>query len=213
MLKLRDVCEQYLTGPFGELKCAIAYGSGRTDQDVLAVYTHRPPRNEVVCGRLDVLAIGVEDLHCLLNLLDPVVTEPVLTGSLVYGDEQLLLEAQQSLKNVACQWNCIRHLLQRSLCSYQNACSSLTDSHRWDRATLRLFKTNLSYSISYYYYSKYYTAQLGHDTEAITLAKLVPSLPQNARGILDDLAKLRVGQESMATELIQRWEISLLGGR
>lgn len=72
------------------LSFAVHYGSqaGGGDIDMLAVYQCPTKRSDYCIGRIDVLALTCVQLRTCLGLHDPLVSEPLLTGSLLYGDAE-----------------------------------------------------------------------------------------------------------------------------
>lgn len=74
-----------------ELELAIWYGSRdpRSDVDLLLVCAESEVQRFAV-GRLDLIALASAELLQRIRLLDPVFTEPILTGELVAGSAEAL---------------------------------------------------------------------------------------------------------------------------
>lgn len=144
---------------FNEGGEAVLYGStsdGR-DIDILLVQEEEPPAAVVVSGQLDIYVLSRKTFTWLLDLLDPHVTEPVLTGSVLIGDEGRWRELHDSLENTRGSRDAVWHACRRSLVEYLNAeelhraASTLTGRLEW------AFQT-LSFSISYACFASHYSS-------------------------------------------------------
>jgi hypothetical protein len=144
-------------GVNGNLLLLLEYGSGDSDIDLLAIYDTPPFQNEILLGGLDFFAVWQKDLPALCALLDPVVTEPLLTGHAAYGSGAMFQEERAKLLDVHATDDSVVHLLAKS----HGAFKAVADSHSRlvaepsDRV-LRLFCKNARWVVSYRAFARYY---------------------------------------------------------
>ena len=176
--KQANLCD-LLNRDANPLSFAVEYGSCENDWDVLAVYESTPPRSEIVIGKLDLLAIGIGDLAQMVRFLDPTVTEPLLTGQPIAGEERAFVAAGALLRETKIEWPVVRHLLCRSQVAYENALACLQSASADSPDTLaRAFWSNLSWAVSLREFARYYAKRTGVDNAVISLLELVSVLPK-----------------------------------
>ena len=194
------------------LSFAVEYGSGKNDWDMLAVSGSAPPRNEILIGRLDLLAIGAKTLSTLSGHLDPTISEPLLTGRRVAGDGQEFAEARAALDTVAPQWPAVRHLLRRSHMAYQHAVASLDPSCESSPPSVaRAFWSNLSWAVSSREFARYYAQRIGCAGAVTRLEELIPAMPAPVSGLWGCIQDGKRSRSlSAAAEVLRGWESVLL---
>lgn len=171
-----------------ELLFLLEYGSGKNDLDLLAVYQRPPQRNEIIVGRLDLLAIGRDALAHMIRHMEPSVTEPLLTGRLVDGNEGAWRWAQESVRSTVIDWQVIRHLVRGGHVAYGNAlaCLPSTPADAFD-AFARPFWDNLSWALSYHEFARYYSERIDDKDAAIRLSCLVKHMRQPVQSLWRDI--------------------------
>jgi hypothetical protein len=137
-------------------------------------------------GQLDVVLLPVEEARMRARLLDPLVTEPALTGRTVFGQrvvDPMELERSAEAKSVAAQ-----HLVERGAEVLKWTDESLGDAIHieaiGDQGLLDRILRNASYAASYLTFSSWYR----DGGRLITLQELVEEFP---RGLLAQVQRLR----------------------
>ena len=91
------------------------------DLDLLVISQIEPPQEHVEIIGLDILQFSITRTETLARLRDPLVTEPLLTGSILGGDkcimEQLILQITTSSPD----HGAVGHLLEESMRLYRLA--------------------------------------------------------------------------------------------
>lgn len=204
----RAFFDEIAAGPYGKLLWLLRYGreSGE-DSDYLAVYEKQPLTEHVVLGRLDLFAIGRNTLLTRLGLMDPQLTEPILTGSLVAGAKRTFATFQANLLKVRSMPESLGHLLRRSHASYLFALESydlLCEQRDWGYQ--RLAAVNLSFAITYHIAAGYYGQRRCH---ARRIADLIARSPRNYRLLFQDISDVKHSHQIKPSRLLQcllRWE-------
>jgi len=210
MTRWADLISEALTrGPLGRLVFAVAYGSGVSDRDVLMVYDPPPLTAEILVAGLDALLLGKDALSRLVAMLDPVATEPLLSGRLLYGDADALAEFRAHVAQATPSRGAVRTLMRRSFSSYEASLASLARaSGSGSRRFIRLTCCNLGWSISYFAFAMAYRTS----PCAMRLADVVERMPCRWRRLWDELTALKPdGEPHKCEALLQRWEDVLLG--
>lgn len=164
-----------LMGP-AFLKTAVAgvwYGSRRpgADIDIMVVQESEAASIGTLCGNLDLFVLGRARFEALVKLRDPMVTEPILTGELVFGDRRVWAGLRGDLEHSAPSADCVSHCCRRALeeaLSAHNFCCTAEASGTLTHARWAL--DNLSYAISYLSFARHYA---GQGAKACTLQQLI----------------------------------------
>jgi hypothetical protein len=180
--KQANLCD-LLNRDANPLSFAVQYGSCENDWDVLAVYESTPPRSEIIIGKLDLLAIGIDDLAQMVRLLDPTVTEPLLTGQTIAGEERAFVAASDLLRETKIEWPVVRHLLRRSQVAYENALACLPSALADAPDMARALWSNLSWAVSLREFARYYAPRTGVGNAVISLAELVSVMPKPVKDL------------------------------
>lgn len=127
----------------------VRYGShsGTGDVDLLIVQPQDPPAAVAIMGRLDICIVGRERFQHLVDLLDIMVVDPLLTGSVLAGDRDRWAQLGSDIRGRKPSARAIEHACARSIEEYANALSFARGGGRIDLPFLSLM--SLSYSISY----------------------------------------------------------------
>ncbi len=149
--KLTDGCH-------GLLRFVIKYGSEskNSDTDYLAVYKNLYRTQSITAGCLDFWAISENSLEKYIQVVDPFVTEPILTGKIVYGDNDEVYSIIERVSSIEITPEAIRHLIARSFKSFDVACNVVPSDSNSDQVSNREYWSGLSYSISYWCFAKAY---------------------------------------------------------
>jgi hypothetical protein len=137
----------------------IWYGSRRLDADLdLLVVTPSPsPLVHIELGRLDLLLCPQQELSFLLQYFDPLITEPLLTGSILAEEAGCAARALESLGASSTNPSTTRYLLRRSLEILLDGFAILEtfDKSQEEGMLLRAL-TNLSFALSYREFALFY---------------------------------------------------------
>ena len=208
-----DIFNRLIRGCHGNLKLLILYGSSNgSDQDYLAIFDRLPRSSSLTAGALDLWAIAESSLVDYLGLLDPFVSEPLLTGRAVYGSEKLFTQYQARLVEQAASPEAIRHLLCRSMQLYVVACERLAQEDDDSPVLGREFWSGLSFSVSYWVYAKCYSERF---QGPLSLKDVLAGSPAAIQALWREIQVRKVAGSQRSTDLIDRWaEIMIgLGGR
>jgi hypothetical protein len=161
---LHFVQEQLLEEKQHRLLFLIEYGSCLEghDVDMVAIFEGTPPRREFSLGKVDLICYDASQALELARHLDPLLTDPLLNGRLVWGEKerhQAFLVSSGSHCELS-QSN--SHLLERSFQEYLSAQGFLRQaSARGAEACLWWALINLSFSTAFWSFAAYY---LHHQT-------------------------------------------------
>jgi len=138
----------------------VYYGSRdlQTDIDLLGVYKYEPNYYEYAIGRLDLFAVGFDQLKNLLRNHDPIATEPLLTGELLQGDVHCWNEIKQDFLRSRPNSDSIYFLYARAFESAR-AASAFIDRYAQTKCPVdhNTFWKNVSFAISYLLFASLYT--------------------------------------------------------
>lgn len=151
----------------------------------------------------------MEGAKRLITAYDPVVTEPLLTGRLVFGDKKIIETLKAYLDNVKPTSSTLRHLLLRSFHSYSNAIECLRVEPTMSQA--RLVALNISYAMTYLAFASYYEQ---HSGPAIPLSQLLKNLPKKLENLWHRTQRFKESPRPLSDEanaLIETFEKYLLG--
>ena len=139
--------------------CLVWYGSGVEghDVDLVLVQESPVPFPRAIVGQLDVSLFSVGEFLQLTNLLDPAATEPLLTGHLIGGDDSIWHRLVGAVGSIVAATDSVVHLQSRSLKNALIVGDILARAKDTDEQDhLRWALINLSFSISYASFAKYY---------------------------------------------------------
>ncbi len=146
-----DYCEN-------EVK-VILYGSQKNGRDIDIMITQNNTflSQAFVVGKLDIFSISYKKYEKLLKLLDPIVTEPILTGKLLFGDKkEWLKEKSNLLKQIPSNRN-VNYFVNRCFEEFLSAVQILNQYKSQNSADILIWAfKNLSYSIAYASFAQYY---------------------------------------------------------
>lgn len=149
------------------------YGSKTrgSDLDLVIIQEEEPASLGILCGNLDLLVLGRTRFESLAKVRDPLVTEPLLSGSMLFGDSDFWRSALVEVKNTptpeGCSTHCCRRGIEEALAAH-NLCCTAEASGSLEHARWAL--ENLSYSISYISFAKHYSEKR---SRACTLEDLI----------------------------------------
>jgi len=178
-----DLIELLRSGPYGRLALLIEYGSNASgsDRDFWAVFESQPRTSAILLGGLDLWAVSEAEAAHLIGLLDPFVTEPLLTGTVIFDEAGVADRLRESLSATRSDAQTARYLLHRSYQAYIEAYGA---SQVPDHGNPRSYWSNLLFSVSYRNYARIYLTE-GH--KAITLDDSIASMPAPLRSIWDEM--------------------------
>jgi hypothetical protein len=206
---LEVIGKRLLKGCHGNLKLLILYGSesGNSDADYLAVFDNLLRSNSLTVGGVDLWAISESELKEYIMLVDPFVTEPLLTGRLAYGSKQLLEGYRDDLKSTKISLRAIRYLLSRSVQSYIAACERLSKQEAPMYMLNRDYWSALSFSISYWCYARLYARD---SRKAVALKTAIESSPQSVRRLWSDIQARKNESANRTDAMLDTWTRILL---
>lgn len=141
------------------IKFLIWYGNLiGNDIDLMAVLERETRVRLYEPSKLDILTIGKGEFERRLKLLDPVTTEPVITGFLVMGDEAEFSELRSdAVLSLSLSAEAIKFLKRRARERLRNAQVRLqVYEQKGDRDSLISYLTHLSFACSYHDFAGYY---------------------------------------------------------
>ncbi len=157
----------------GSAAHAVVYGSRRQDRDIDLLIVD--PRTSSHCyielGRFDILLLSPSRLEALATRLDPVVTEPLLTGELVSGDHQAWDDYVMALRSRRPDRSCASHAMIRSLeeTIHTQRIAETPPDARVSTDVSSIWQ-GLSWAISYMSFARLYTSP---NAESVTLSSLI----------------------------------------
>jgi hypothetical protein len=161
---------------------AVLYGSRSKDRDIdiLLIQNDGFFVPSILIGQLDLVIMDSVSFIQSMRLLDPLVLEPVQTGSHILGDSITWDGLLSATRTAAPVRECVTHLALRSLRPNSSALEFWTDFVATERReNLAWAINNLAFSISYMSFSKFYNENGNTPTTmhflATTGAMLVPA--------------------------------------
>jgi len=177
-----------VNGPIGEPIIVVKYGNGSYDIDLLAIYEETPPRSEIITGRIDLLALDIDTLFDLLSKLDPVVTEPLLTGQCIMGDAAQFEQFMRKCCQIFVSPDVISHLHCRAFAAYDSAREFLHIFRNIPQKSLAPqfgFWSNLAWAISYCEFARCYSRSSHQKAAALSLRHLIPQFRSDTKKLWD----------------------------
>lgn len=179
--------------PPESVKFIIHYGnlSGQ-DIDIFVVLKNSSGYKHIGSNLFDIACVGENSLGKALKYFDPIITEPILTGQIIYGE---------SIKNLQREMGLLR--ANRRTVAYLVKCAALCYSwakqHYLENNPQGAIVT-LSFAVSYGYFAEYYN----NNQKVITLAKLIEVFPNSLLTEIRSLVTIRIKVE--LTELDELFE-------
>ncbi len=123
-------------------------------------------------AKWDILEVNNKDFKRRLELFDPVITESVISGVLLLGNQKKFAHLKKKFLSVRPFGKAIRFLLKRADEELENAAIFLERYRRRTESRLLLFALlDLSFVCSYFEFAKYY--QNNPNTGPISFSKLL----------------------------------------
>ncbi len=137
------------------IKFLIWYGNRiGNDIDLMAVLKKETRVRLYEPSKLDILTIGKDEFERRIKLFDPIVTEPLLTGFLLHGDNNEFSQLRnETILSLPLSKEAIRFLRLKTRERLRNARIRL---ERGDKDSLFSSLVNLSFACSYHEFAKYY---------------------------------------------------------
>lgn len=191
-------------------KLVVHYGSRlkNSDIDLLVVLDKKPFTNYFVVGNYDIFQFDEQHIDDLIRLLDPLITEPLLTGKPLPNYFEAFNKYSKTLKSVNPSGDTISHLLRSGIREFNNALQfSLMIN---DQCDFFVFVNALSFAISYLAFARHYLS----NPKLATLEEL--SKQSTALKWIQNLKKeIKKGKVEMSFDLkkecIQRTERFFVG--
>lgn len=150
-------------------------------------------------SKLDILTIGKDEFRRRLKMLDPIITEPLITGFLLKGnkvefgllrsDTMISFSRVKGMAKAAAPF-----LLEKARTRLKNASQLLQASGQEDEDNLLSCLVNLSWACSYFEFAEYYGNSPGF--VPITFAHLLVQNGESALGeVMEVLKAVKSGRE------------------
>lgn len=132
-----------------EIVCVVHYGNTTGgDIDLFVVIKNEAPYNTFRLGLLDITAICQQALPVMLRHCDPLVTEPILTGTVIYGSHPLI---NRECINKVCDDFTPNYLMQYARLFYGWACLLVMENRMYEGVqTLGFAYSYVLYAVHYY---------------------------------------------------------------
>lgn len=130
-------------------------------------------------GLLSIRIVGGSYFHRLISVFDPVITEPILTGEVVYGDD--VNGEKKYLASLVSNKNTLKHLLDNSEIRFMGAEECLRDGE------LKEAMVNMVFCLSYLEFARYYKTK----KEVISFKEL---LAKNSKSLLAEVHRRLKGK-------------------
>jgi hypothetical protein len=164
-----------------EVDIAIFYGNrkGNNDVDIFLVFKKEMPYG---CFKnqkpLDITFIGKSHADLMIKNLDPLITEPLLTGTTIYGEDKAY---KSKLRNSEPNPDVVRYLTEKAKTFYS------WSEIFYPSGSYKETANNLRFTISYIIFASYYSK----NNKVITFGELVRLHPND---LLAKAEKLTKGQ-------------------
>ena len=209
VMSIAQMAHGFLQGPYGKLQLLYSYGSRlpAADMDFLAVYDGVLSAANMMLGRVDLWAISMSDFRWHIQMLDPLVTEPILTGIPVFGGSSAVARARADLRRAVPSEASTAYLLQRSAEAYIYAVGRTRDRRDCSQQERRLFWSNLSFSISYWAFAHYYATR---GRGPVVLQRLLGEASNEIRELWHDVMLRKKGRDQIDLQILDAWARHLL---
>jgi len=147
-------------------------------------------------GVLDISLLGKDFFESLLQKLDPIATEPILTGEFEFEDNNFLMRARDFVNNAKCDRSVVSYLITRSVEEYLSARSTTSRVINQQGSGTFAYSAlvSLSFALTYLAFAKYY--KTNPNSNVITLSNLLGqnAYPEVAK-VLDIIKKTKRAQQ------------------
>ena len=206
----KKLIEQLMFELLGESYCrsectAILYGSRKSprDVDILLIQERLSPTASFVAGQVDIFVIDRKRFVELVQLLDLIVIEPLLSGIVLFGDLIGIESIKSKILKTKPTIVCSEHACLRGLEETLSARQMFLKYQRDLRSELLEWSFhNLAFGISYMSFAKYYCKKNSIPCTLSTLIRkgdiLLPKfwLYRN---------RIKTGQYKIKPEAIEQW--------
>ena len=205
----KKLVDSLASGPYGELKLLFLYGSNveTSDTDYLAVYEGQPSTPCVLLGGLDMWVLTQQDFSSHIQQLEPLVTEPLLTGELVFGSQAELSEATELLNRTSASPEITQHLLRRSLEAYVEACGYVERACEPTPQLNRAFWSTLLFAISYWVLAHEYQTNW---TRPLTCEEAIRAMSTEVKAFWDTVKRNKSERSAIDRQALVTWAQFLL---
>jgi len=151
---------------------AILYGSAKPDRDLdlMLLDAEFTPVSSLTIGHLDVFVLSHARFKALLGVLDLVVTEPILTGKVILGQEAEWERIGRETRCTPAGSSAVLHSAARSCEEFIKSLALWQEySDTNDPSLLRWSLHSLSFSASYLSFARHYAEPIAYPC---TLAEL-----------------------------------------
>ncbi|MFH0852946.1 MAG: hypothetical protein V1853_00890 [bacterium] len=195
---------------FGQIRYLWYYGSKNQKQDIDLIAVCEGDQIDPYYGPdglIDIAEIGINDFHLFMRMFDPVVTEPILTGDLIWGNADEAEGYKKWLTVNRLSDEAVGFLCRRARISYSCACEYYTyatevtvqgkfpDPKRNHDYSLAMTLANMSFALSYRLFARYYKK---NPVGAITFRKLAQECPDlQLKEVLGFLKRVRRNQQQI----------------
>lgn len=187
-MMIRDACQEICEA--SETRLLLVYGSRKvgSDRDFLLVEsTGQAVPYDLPQRKLDILRLTETDFYIRLGFLDPVVTEPLLTGEFVGGNNETYLQLLAWCQSVSVPPFVPQVLRSLGEASWQ-AAKDFADHRETPGNTMRAM-VNSTFALSYALFAGWYEE---HCTGAVTLKRLLTEPEaETTRQALAELKRLK----------------------
>ena len=203
-LELFPLVDALTSGPHGTLCLLVRYGSNRfgSDKDYLAVYDSPQPSYSVLLGGLDLWVTDKNGLFEYACLLDPAVSEPLLTGILVFGESLYFQKAKEALNRASPSVNTVPHLLSRSFRAYHSSSILVANREKHSCVVRRDYWSSLSFAISYWCFASEYASRW---KGVLTLAELEIRMPSGIRELWRQVVRNKQRGAPIDNTVLDTW--------
>ncbi|MDP2934826.1 MAG: hypothetical protein Q8N59_03620 [bacterium] len=134
------------------------YGNRKgKDVDLLLVLKDEVRINCYKMAKWDILEINNKDFKRRLKLFDPVMTEPVMSGVLLFGSYEKFVYLKRKILSICPSVKTIEFLLERASKELENANDFFERYQKKTESQLLLFTLlDLSFACSYFEFARYY---------------------------------------------------------
>lgn len=181
-----------------------------SDIDLFAITKKKPLQQYIIIGKVDIYFQSMDDFYDKINKLDTLVTEPLLTGKLLFGDEN---EHSYLIKKLINTKICSEHLTYLMSCSFNEYLNSLSfrKQFEFDNSTNSLLwgLVNLSYAYSYFHFAKYYSSV--STQSAVTLSKIInDSFSKEIDSLIKALKEFKHKNDSISAETFDKYSAQFI---
>ena len=179
-----------------DIKFLIRYGDWLgNDIDLLAVLERETEARLYEPSKLDILTIGKNEFEQRRRLFDPVITDPIITGSLLSGDKTEFSELiSNTVLSLSLSEKAIQFLKKKAHERLKDATTFLKIyTKKGGRDNLLSFLDELSFVCSYFEFARYYKNK--HEFWPITFAHLlVEDVHPVLKEVVDFLRVVKLGR-------------------